>query len=461
MIEVENVVIGGGPGGYVAGIRLGQLNREVVVVEKKRLGGVCLNEGCIPTKALLSATETIHTAKKFRAAGIYFDDPRMDVEKLNTWKSSVVDRLVKGVEFLFKHNGVEWMKGEAKFISKDRILVNGEEIRFRNAIIATGSSPIEIPGFKFGGPVVSSSDALNIHEIPERLLIIGGGVIGLEIATIYSRLGSKVVVVELMEQILPGIDRDLVKVVEKNLKALGVEIYTSSKAIRYEGTDPVRVKALIRGEERTFEVDKILLSVGRKPNSQNLGLETAGIETDERGFIKINDAMETNVPGIFAIGDVARMPMLAHKAHREGIIAAEKAAGEDSAFENKVIPGVVYTMPEIATVGLSEAEARSEGYDVVVGRFPLAANGRAIGMMEYDGFVKIIADRDSDAVLGAGIVAPHAGELISELAFAIEMDATSFDVGFTIHPHPTISEAIMEAAEFIHRKAIHIVNRSG
>ncbi len=461
MIEVENVVIGGGPGGYVAGIRLGQLMREVLVIEKKRLGGVCLNEGCIPTKALLSATETIHTARKFRNAGIYFEEPRVDVEKLNSWKASVVDRLVKGVEFLFKHNGVEWINGEAKFVGRDRIIVNDEEIKFRNAIIATGSSPIEIPGFKFGGPVISSSEALNIREIPERMLVIGGGVIGLEVATIYSRLGTKVIVVELMEQILPGIDRDLVKVVEKNLKAMGVEIYTSSKAIGYEGTGPVRVKTLIKGEEKTFEVDKILLSVGRRPNSQNLGLETAGIETDERGFIKVNETLETIVPGIFAIGDVARMPMLAHKAHREGIIAAEKAAGEDSSFVNRVIPGVVYTMPEIATVGLSEREARSRGFGIVVGRFPLAANGRAIGMMEYDGFVKIIVDMGTDTILGAGIVAPHAGELISELAFAIEMDATSFDVGFTIHPHPTISEAIMEAAEFIHGKAIHIVNRSG
>jgi len=462
MIEVENVVIGGGPAGYVAGIRLGQLKREVLLIEKKRLGGVCLNEGCIPTKALLSATELIHSAEKFKRAGVIFQPPEIQTDKLDSWKNSVVDRLVKGVEFLFNHNNVGYVKAEARFLDQNTLLLDsGEQVKFRNAIIATGSHPVEIPNFEFNDIVISSSQALQVNEIPERMLIIGGGVIGLEIATIYARLGTKVTVVELMEQILPGIDIDLVKVVEKNLKALGIEIHTSSKAISYEGSGPVKVKALIKGEERIFEVDKILLSVGRKPNSAGLGLEKIGVAIDSRGFIKTSKDMRTNIPHIFGVGDVSRMPMLAHKAHREGIVAAENATGENTLFENKVIPAVVYTSPEIATLGISEREAREQGINIEIGRFPLAANGRAIGMMEYDGFVKIIVEKDSDVVLGAGIVAPHAGELIGELALAMELEATSFDIGFTIHPHPTISEAIMEAAEFIHRKAIHIVNRKG
>ncbi len=460
MIKVENVVIGGGPGGYVAGIRLAQLGREVLVIEKKKLGGVCLNEGCIPTKALLSATETLYSADKFRQAGIEFSDLRVNLQKLGEWKNSVVNRLVKGVEFLFKANGVEFLHAKAVFTSGKILRTDtGEEIYFQNAIIATGSSPLEIPGFKFGEGVISSSEALEIKEIPERLLIIGGGVIGLEIATIYSRLGSKVYVIELMDQILPGIDLDLVKVVEKNLKKSGIEIYTSSRAIGYTGTGPYRVKVLIGGSEKIFEADKILLSVGRKPNSDGLGLERVGNITDEKGFIKTDRSMRTPVPGIYAIGDIRGMPMLAHKAHREGVIAAENIAGEDTEFDNRVIPAVVYTSPEIATVGLSEFEARERGYKVKIGRFPLAANGRAIGMMEYDGFVKIIVDEETDSVIGAGIVAPHAGELIGELALAMELEATAYDIGYTIHPHPTISEAIMEAAEFVHNKAIHIVNR--
>ena len=460
MIEVENVVIGGGPAGYVAGIRLGQLGREVLVVEKKRVGGVCLNEGCIPTKALLSATELIHLAEKFKTAGIIFQAPEIQPEKLNNWKNLVVDRLVKGVEFLFKHNNVGHIKAEARFLDQNTLLLdNGEQIKFKNAIVATGSHPVEIPGFEFNETVISSSQALQVNKLPERMLIVGGGVIGLEIATVYARLGTKIIVVELMDQILPGIDADFVKVVEKNLKAMGIEIYTSSKAISYEGSGPVRVKALIKGEERIFEVDKILLSVGRKPSSAGLGLEKIGVELDTRGFIKTSGNMRTNLPHIFGVGDVRGMPMLAHKAHKEGIIAAENAAGENTFFENKVIPAVVYTAPEIATVGISEREARERGIEIEIGRFPLAANGRAIGMMDYDGFVKIIVEKGSDVVLGAGIVAPHAGELIGELALAMELEATSFDIGFTIHPHPTISEAIMEAAEFIHKRAIHIVNK--
>ncbi len=458
MIKIENVVIGGGPGGYVAGIRLAQLGREVLVIEKKRLGGVCLNEGCIPTKALLSATETIHLAEKFRKAGIEITDYRVDLEKLNGWKSSVVDRLVKGVEFLFKANGVEYLQARAEFAGPGILKTDtGEEIHFKNAVIATGSRPVEIPGFSFGDGVISSSEALDVEKVPERLLIIGGGVIGLEIATIYSRLGAKVYVVELMNQILPGVDPDLVKVVEKNLKKMGIEIFTSSRAVGYTGS--YQVKVLTGGTEKILEVDRILLSVGRKPNSDSIGLEKIGILTDEKGYVKTDRSMKTDVPGIYAIGDVRGMPMLAHKAHREGIIAAEHIAGEDAEFDNRVIPAVVYTSPEIATVGISETEARNRGLKIRVGRFPLAANGRAIGMMEYDGFVKIIVDEESDAVIGAGIVAPHAGELIGELALAMELEATSFDIGYTIHPHPTISEAIMEAAEFIHGKAIHIVNR--
>ncbi len=457
MIKVENVVIGGGPGGYVAGIRLAQLGREVLVVEKKRLGGVCLNEGCIPTKALLSATDTIENIEKFKKAGIDVSY-KVDVDRLRVWKDSVVDRLVKGVEFLFRANGVGYLKARAEFVRPGVLMTDtGEEIHYRNAIIATGSRPAEIPGFSFGDGIISSSEALDIREVPDRILIIGGGVIGLEMATIYSRLGSKVYVVELMDQILPGIDPDLVKVVEKNLRQRGVEIYTSSKAEGKSGRGPYAVRISPGG--KLIEVDRILLSVGRKPNSDGIGLENLGELTDERGFVKTDGSMRTGVDGIYAIGDVRGMPMLAHKAHREGIIAAESIAGEGVEFENRVIPAVVYTSPEVATVGLSEAEARSKGLKVKVGRFPLAANGRAIGMMDYDGFVKIIVDGDTDAIVGAGIVAPHAGELIGELALAMELEATAFDVGFTIHPHPTISEAIMEAAEFVHGRAIHIVNK--
>jgi dihydrolipoamide dehydrogenase len=464
MESFDVIVIGGGPGGYTSAIRLAQLGKKVAVVERDRIGGTCLNYGCIPTKALLHASEILHEWKNYSRMGINFQKPEVDIERLKSWKKRVVEKLVKGVELLFREYGITVYEGLGflKEFGSIEIEVKGgrETIKAKNIVIATGSEPIILKGFEPDGKnVITSREALELDVIPGRFLIIGAGAIGLEMATIYNSLGSKVVIVELMDQILPGVDREMAQTLQKILNKRGIEIHLKAKAKEIIRDEPVKLIAEIDGRERVFETDRILLSVGRRPTYRGIDVDGIGIEVDERGFIKVNYQQETSVPGIFAIGDVARPPLLAHKAMKEGIIAAQVIAGDEGAYDFNSIPLCVYTHPELASVGLSEEEARAKGYRIKVGRFPFSASGRASTLGKIDGFVKIIADEESDLLLGVHILGPSASDMIGEAVLALEMGARSEDIASAVHPHPTLSETIMEAAENLKEKAIHILNR--
>lgn len=465
MKEVQLAIIGSGPGGYVAGIRAGQLGLKAVVIEKEALGGVCLNVGCIPTKALLHASHIYSAPDEARRMGIKFAGVEVDLKKLNGWKKSVVKRLVSGVDFLLKNNGTEVIYGEARLVGKNEILVkggDGEEIRIKadSIILATGSRPSFIPGFEPDHERIwDSTDALEIKFIPDRFLVIGAGAVGLEFASIYARFGSRVTVVEIMDQIVPGSDSEAARMLERALKKQGIEILTSSRVVSREGEGPFRVKIEKEGKEDVREFDAILVATGRKPNTSGIGLEEVGVQLDERGFVRVNERLQTSVENIYAIGDITGPPLLAHKASRQGIAAVEIIAGLETAYDVRAIPAVVYTYPEFAMVGMTEGEALERGHDIKVGKFPLTANGRAIGMNMTEGFAKIIADAKTDEILGVHIVAPEASSMIAEGALAIEMMATAEDVGLTVHPHPTLSEILMEAAENVHRRAIHILNK--
>jgi len=465
---VDVAVIGGGPGGYVAAIRAAQTGKEVLLVEREALGGVCLNVGCIPSKALISVASLYHRLQGEAERGLVVDGARVDLEKLQAWKRGVVERLTGGVAQLCKGNDILVAMGTATFTGPNQIIVEtaggAEHYKFDQAIIATGSRPIELPAFPFDGRrILSSTDALALTELPEHLLVIGGGYIGLELGTVYAKLGSRVTVVEMMDQILPGSDPDLVQVVARKLRRLGVEVHLRTRAEGFEDDGRVARVRLTReaagGKEETFtvEADRVLVSVGRRPNSESLGLDRAGVQVDERGFIPVDEQMRTNVPHIFAIGDVVGGAMLAHAASHEGIVAAEVIAGEPAAFEPAAIPAVIFTDPEIASVGLTEAQAEVQGYEVLVGRFPFAASGRALTTGESEGFVKVVADAASHVVLGVHIVGAGASDLISEGVLAVEMAARLEDLALTIHPHPTLPEAIMEAAEAALGRAIHVL----
>ncbi|EKP95447.1 dihydrolipoyl dehydrogenase [Thermaerobacter subterraneus] len=485
--ETEVLVIGGGPGGYVAAIRAAQLGKDVTLVEKDRLGGVCLNVGCIPSKALIDAAKAYHRLAREAERGIVVEGARLDFARLQGWKQSVVQRLTGGVEQLLRGNGVTVVKGRATFTGPNQVLVEnpggGNEVyRFKHCILATGSRPVELPGFAFDGiRILDSSDALTLDHLPLRLVVIGGGYIGLELGTAFAKLGSEVTVLELADQLLPGTDPELVQVVARRLRQLGVKVHTGVRVLGWEeapGGEGVRVvfRPEPRGEgaagagapgsagssgseEQAVVADAVLVSVGRRPNTGGLGLELAGVELDERGRVKVDAQLRTSQRNIFAIGDIVPGPMLAHKASREGIVAAEVIAGLPAAADYVAVPAPVFTDPEIATVGLTEEQARQQGYDPVVGRFPYAANGRALTLGERDGFVKLVADRESKVVLGAGIVGPEASDLVAELALAIEMGATLEDLALTIHAHPTLSEAVMEAAEAGLGHAIHVLGK--
>ncbi|MGB9590696.1 MAG: dihydrolipoyl dehydrogenase, partial [Candidatus Hydrothermia bacterium] len=390
MPDKKLLIIGAGPGGYVAALRGARLGFDVTLVEKDNVGGVCLNVGCIPTKALLSATELGHDAAHAGAMGI-LSDVRYDLEKLDSFRESCVKKLTGGVEFLIKKNGVKLVRGEAVFAGPEAVSVGGEEFLFDHAIIASGSAPIEIPGFPFDGErIITSTEALSVRQIPERLLIIGAGVIGLEIATIYSRLGSQVEIIEMMPGCLPGMDKDLVRLSEAEMKKLGVKFNFNSLASACAACEGgLAVDFTCAGEARRAEVDRVLVCVGRRPNSAGLGLEKAGVETTEKGFIKVDESLRTTNPKIFAIGDVIGGPLLAHKASAEGLQVVENFAGISEGKRFRFIPGVVYTDPELASVGATEDDLVASGVPIRIGKFPFAANGRAIAAGKTSGFVKI------------------------------------------------------------------------
>ncbi len=460
--KTEAVVLGGGPGGYVAAIRLGQLGKETTLIEKDQLGGVCLNVGCIPSKALIRVAKLKKRLEAAQQIGLEVSGLKIDFVKVQAWKQSVVDKLTSGVDYLCKGNNVKVVKGVGTFKGPKELEVKTatgtEPLETKDVVIATGSRPFELPSFKFDGAhIISSTEALALQEIPKNFVVIGGGVTGLEVGTMYAQLGSKVTIIEMLEQLLPGTDIDLVRIVERSLRKLGVDYHVKSKAKEFRGG---KVYAELEGgKESSFDADKVLVTVGRRPNSDQIGLGATGVKADAQGFIQVNKKMQTNVPGIYAIGDVVGPPMLAHKASKEGVVAAEAIAGMNSEADFRAIAGVVFTDPEIATVGLTEAQAKEKGYNPIVGKFPFTALGRALLAGETEGFTKIVADKSSDVVLGVHIVGAEASDIISEAALAIEMGATLEDIGFTIHPHPTLPESIMEASEAAKGKAIHILQK--
>lgn len=458
----DAVVIGAGPGGYVAAIRLAQLGQKTILVEREALGGVCLNWGCIPSKALIHAGKVVEQIRHAADMGITVGgEPAVDLKKLVSWKDGVVGRLTGGIGQLMKANGVEVVMGSATLTDARTVKVEGDDpctISARSILLATGSSSIQIPGFETDGELVHDNRTLlALETIPERLAVIGGGVIGLELGTFFSKVGSQVTVIELMDQLLPGVDPDLVKVVARELKKKKVKVHTKTKA---NGMKVVDGKAVLTIEtpkgEQELEVDAVLVSVGRRPNSKGLGLEAAGVAVDERGFVKVNDRLETTAPGVYAIGDLCGGPLLAHKASKEGLVAADNIAGKDHVYDVRAMPGAIFTDPEVATVGLTDTEATAQDYTPDVGTFPFAASGRALSTGETAGFVKLVSDHETGAILGAGIVGPEASNLIAEVALAIELGATVEDLALTVHAHPTLPECIMEAAEGILGHPVHV-----
>jgi dihydrolipoamide dehydrogenase len=441
------VVIGGGPGGYTAAFRAADLGVETILVERyERLGGVCLNVGCIPSKALLHMARVIADAEESEAHGVRFAAPEIDLDALRTWKGSVVDRLTGGIDGLAKQRKVDVVRGTATFTGPHTIDVDGEEIAFEHCIIAAGSSAARLPFLPDDRRIMDSTDALDLEDVPARLLVIGGGIIGLEMATVYDALGAGVTVVEMLDQIIPGADPDIVRPLHRRIQErydavnLGVTV-TAVEA----STDGLRVTFEGGPEPATF--DRILVAVGRRPNGAALKAEAAGVAVDERGFIAVDEQMRTNVGHVFAIGDVVGEPMLAHKAMHEGKVAAEVIAGDNVAFDVQTIPSVAYTDPEVAWMGLTESEAGTRGIEVQTAKFPWAASGRALTLGRSEGVTKLIVDPGSRRVLGAGIVGVNAGELVAELVHALEMGADAEDLALTVHPHPTLSETVGLAAE--------------
>ena len=453
-VECEVLVLGAGPGGYTAAFRSADLGLDTVLVERyESLGGVCLNVGCIPSKALLHAAEVLVEAKHAAEFGIEFGTPKIDLGKLRGHKDKVVGQMVKGLAGMAKQRKVRTLTGEGRFVSPHELEVRTQEgvkrVRFGQCIIAAGSQPVKLGGFPWDDArVMDSTDALLLTDIPKSLLVVGGGIIGLEMACVYSALGSQVTVVEFMDQLMPGADKDLVKPLADLLKKRGVAVHLGCKV--------AKVDAKKDGLHATFEgasvpagtkYDRVLVSVGRAPNGGKLDADKAGVNVTDRGFIPVDKQMRTNVPHIFAIGDLVGQPMLAHKATHEGKLAAEVAAGHKKEWVARVIPSVAYTDPEIAWVGVTETEAKAKGLAVGVAKFPWAASGRAVGIGRTEGFTKLIFDEHTERVIGAGIVGVHAGDLIAELALAIEMGCEASDIGHTIHPHPTLSESVAMAAE--------------
>lgn len=462
-IEIDTLVIGAGPGGYVAAIRAAQLGQKVLIVDKSELGGVCLNRGCIPSKALISAAHQYEAAQHGEVFGVTAENVKVDWSKTMEFKNGVVKRMTTGVTSLMKGNKIEVFSGEAMFISTNEArLFNEHEsprYKFNNCIIATGSRPIELKPFPFGGRILSSTEALDLPEIPKSMIVIGGGYIGAELGQMYSKFGTKVTIIEGLDTVLPGFDKDMTRLVAKNMAKTGIEIVTNAKAESAVQNDKeVTVKYSVGGESKEITADYLLVTVGRRPNTDGeLGLDLIGVELDERGLIKVDHQGRTNIPNIFAIGDIVPGLALAHKASYEGKIAAEAISGHKSVVDYKVIPAVVFTDPECSSVGLTEKEAKDKGYKVKAGKFPFAGNGRAVSLNAPEGFIKIVANSENNLVLGAQIVGIEASNLIAELGLAIEMGATLEDIALTIHAHPTLGEIVMEAAELVEGHPIHVV----
>jgi dihydrolipoamide dehydrogenase len=468
--KFDAVVIGAGPGGYPAAIRLGQLKVKTAVIEREYMGGVCLNVGCIPSKAVIHAAKTFDNMSHADELGISVAKPTIDLKKLQAWKGGVVNKLTTGVKTLLKGNGAEVILGKAKLAKSGpdghRIVVEGEKgsqtIIAKSVIIATGSRPMEIPGFKIDQKrVIDSTGALALDELPKRLVVIGGGYIGLELGMAYAKLGAKVTVVEALPSVLASMDKDCVGVVARKLKKMGVEVLTDTKAKSWEdkGDRAVLTVELKDGKTATIDADKILLSIGRRPNTEDLGLDQAGVTIDKRGFIVVDDQLRTNVGGIYAIGDVVGGMMLAHKATKEGEVVAEIIAGHKAAVDVRTVPAVVFTDPEVASAGLTEDEAKAKGLTVKLGKFPFVALGRALSVNDTEGFVKVLIDAKSEELLGVHIVGNGAADMIAEATLAIEMGAVAQDINLTIHSHPTMPEALREAVAAALGEAVHIMNK--
>jgi len=453
-IECQVVVLGSGPGGYTAAFRAADLGQNTVLIERyATLGGVCLNVGCIPSKALLHAAKVIDEAAHAKDIGIEFGAPKIDIGKLRGFKEKVVGQLTGGLASMAKQRKVTVVQGVGKFVSSHEIEVETKDgkklVYFEKCIIAAGSQAVKLPGFPWDDPrMMDSTDALLLQEVPKKLLVVGGGIIGLEMACVYEGLGSEVTVVELLDQLMPGADPDLVKPLATRLGKRYAGIHLKVKVAKVEATK-TGLKATFEGEKAPEPqvYDRVLVSVGRSPNGKKIDAEKAGVIVTDRGFIPADKQMRTNVPHIFAIGDLVGQPMLAHKATHEGKVAAEVCAGEKSEFVARVIPSVAYTDPEVAWVGVTETEAKAKGIKYGVGKFPHVASGRAIGIARTEGFTKLIFDEATHKIIGAGVTCPNAGELISELALAIEMGCEAADIGLTVHPHPTLGESVGMAAE--------------
>jgi dihydrolipoamide dehydrogenase len=462
-IDIDLLVVGAGPGGYVAAIRAAQLGKSVLIVEKANWGGVCLNVGCIPSKALISAAHQYEHIQHADSMGITADNVKVDFSKVQAWKSSIIAKQTGGVSGLLKGNKIQMFQGEVMFINENEARVfNDQEApryRFQNCIIATGSRPIELKAFPFGKRIISSTEALNLTELPKSMIVIGGGYIGIELGQTYAKFGTKVTVLEGSDSVLPGFEKEMSKLVARNLEKAGVEVFTEAMAQSSTQTDnEVTVKFTVKGEEKELSADYVLVTVGRRPNTDGeLGLDLINLKLNERGYVEIDNQCRTSIPHIFAIGDIVAGPALAHKASYEAKVAAEVIAGQPSVIDYKAIPAVVFSDPEIASVGLNETEAKAKGANVAIGKFPYAANGRANSLNAGQGFVKLVGDKDSGLLLGAQIVGPEASNLIGELGLAIEMGATLEDIALTIHAHPTLTEMVMDAAEGALGHPIHVL----
>ncbi|MGY3765856.1 dihydrolipoyl dehydrogenase [Vagococcus vulneris] len=461
-LELDTVVIGAGPGGYVAAIRAAQMGQKVAIIEREYIGGVCLNVGCIPSKALISAGHKYHDAKHSDVFGVTADNVKLDFTKTQEWKNNgVVSKLTAGVEFLLKKNKVEIISGEAFFVDGNTLRVIHEDgaqtYEFKNAIVATGSRPIEIKGFKFGKRIIDSTGGLNLTEVPKKLVIVGGGVIGAELGSAYANLGAEVTILEGSPQILPTFEKDMVKFVEADFKKKGITVVTKAMAKEaVDNGDSVTVKYEANGKEEAIEADYVMVTVGRRPNTDELGLEIAGVEMTDRGLVKVDEQGRTNVPTIWAIGDIVPGPALAHKASFEAKIAAEAISGKAVANDYVAMPAVAFTDPELAVVGMTEKEAKEQGLDVKSSKFTLGGNGRALSLNQTEGFVRLVTTKDENIIVGGQVVGVGASDMIAEIGLAIEAGMNAEDIALTIHSHPSLAEAVMDTAELALGLPIHV-----